>query len=130
MSNANLETFVNSIRNLYQKENASGVNYIEILNAINSHSDLINENFSNLLDNVLPIFNLPDYTLPHMSVLYAIVLQVNNTNSATGGNAVAPAANTNIAGINLDRLFNDVENCINSADYRQVTIKILSELNQ
>lgn len=111
------------MRNLYQKENASGVNYTEIFNTINSHSDIINENFSNLLDNVLPIFNLPEYTLPHMSALYAIVLQVNNANSSTAGNAVAPAANPNIASINLDRLLSDVENCINLADYKQVIFK-------
>ena len=116
MSNANLETFVNNIRSLYQKENTISANYIEIFNSINSQLftltakstytspelPILTESIPYLLDNALPVFNLPEYTLPHMSILYAIVMQVN------------------LIGVDTERLLSGVENCLHLADYKLV----------
>ena len=118
--NQTLEAFVNTIRNLYQQTEP---NYTDIYNTINSHLELFKDNGSNLLDNVLPVFTLPEYTLPNMAVLYAIVSQLKNSVNNSGATATAPDVSTvnTSAIINQETLLNNVENCINSADSKQVT---------
>lgn len=124
--NANLEAFVNTIRSSYQQTQNSSPNFTDIYNTINSHLDVFKDNGPNLLENVLPVFTLPEYTLPNMAVLYAIISQVKNI--TTGANAIAPAlpnvstaAAANTANtINQEKLLNDIESCLNSADYNQV----------
>lgn len=119
--NQTLEAFVNTIRNLYQQTEP---NYTDIYNTINSHLELFKDNGSNLLDNVLPVFTLPEYTLPNMAVLYAIVSQLKNSVNNSGATATAPDVSTvnTSAIINQETLLNNVENCINSADSKQVEI--------
>ena len=100
MANSGLESFVNTIRNMYQNTNA---NYNEIFNTINTHLDFFNENSQNLIDNILPIFTLPLYTLPHMTVIYVISSQPQQLNN-----------------INQERFLVHIENCIQQADIKQV----------
>ncbi len=107
MASSGLESFVNNIRNMYQNVN---VNYTEVFNLINSHMDFFNESSQNLLDNVLPVFILPDFTLPHVSVLYSIVTQLQQQQNNN------PVANP----VNQDKLILAIENCILLADSRQV----------
>lgn len=140
-----LETFVNSIRNLYQKlhqqtvqhsspNNATdsaqqqqssttskvgSVNYLEIYNTINANLDVFSENGNNLLDNVLPIFTLPEYTLPNMAVLYGIITQVYQQAKTTGSSDV-DLTRTNLTPANQEKLFTSIENCIQFSDERQV----------
>lgn len=142
-ANLTLEQFVNSIRNLYgssqlasqgsqqqppqQQQGSSdaslplqkstqSVNYGEVLSTINSNMDALTENASNLVDNVLPVFVLPEYTLPNMAVLYAVIQHQQQSQ----------AANT----VNQEKLLNEIENCIKLADERQVdlTVFIISYL--
>lgn len=113
MASSGLEAFVNSIRNMHQQSN---VNYTEIFNAINSNLDAFSENAPNLLDNVLPVFTLPEYTLPHMSVLFAISSsQQQQQNQAT--NALFKL---HLNAAYQDKFILAVENCIQRADYKQV----------
>jgi hypothetical protein len=107
MASSGLESFVNNIRNMYQNVN---VNYTEVFNLINSHMYFFNESSQNLLDNVLPVFILPDFTLPHVSVLYSIVTQLQQQQNNN------PVANP----VNQDKLILAIENCILLADSRQV----------
>ena len=168
MTNVTLESFVNSIRNLYQKSSSTSpqtsagqtsaaaassanhdINYTEVQNTIHLHLNVFYENAANLLDNVLPIFTLPEYTLPNMAVLYAVVTQLENSNtsastsSATNSSssisksvtvhtegAATSSANSTIANaINHDRLLNEVENCIQFSDERQVKMQFLFEIH-
>lgn len=132
-NNPNLEAFVNTIRNLYQQSSSGlNVNYTDIHNAINSHLDVFNDNGPTLLENVLPVFTLPGYTLPHIAVLYAIISQINNStqNSGSSPNATAPVAGNTVVNVNLEKLLSDIENCINMADCKQIEVAsdIYSEL--
>jgi hypothetical protein len=106
------------------------VNYVEIYNTINSNLDVLSENASNLLENVLPVFTLPEYTLPNMAVLYAVVTQLqqqqSRANSAATG-ATSSSGNTNenepgrgIESVNSEKLLNSIESCIQFADEKQV----------
>lgn len=120
-NSSGLETFVNSIQNLYQRTEASSINYTEVFNLISSHSEVFSANIPTLLDNVLPIFTLPEYTLPNMACLYAIVVKLNNQatqNSNLSPNAVAPSGSD--LNINQEQLLTCLENCIGSADKKQV----------
>lgn len=135
MATTTLETFVNSIRNLYQQPAGSsgggaggGVNYIEIFSAINAHLDVFNENPSNLLDNVLPVFTLPEYSLPNMAVLYAIISQLQQAKAIAQQqqqqqvtNAPNAAALSAILGVDQEKLTNCVQSCIELADEKQVS---------
>jgi hypothetical protein len=150
MSNQTLEAFVNSIQNLYQQhpsqsasqsqspqnQNQSStssitqdLNYNEIFNTINSNLNIFLENASNLMDNLLPIFTLPEYTLPNMAVLFSIISQQSaaqafaakqdlGVDTSSNGSNAALAAVT----VNQDRLLNEVENCIQFSDEKQVLL--------
>jgi len=163
MTNQTLESFVNSIRNLYQKPASTttspsqqqqpartplghDVNYTEVHNTITAHLTTLHENLPNLLDNVLPIFTLPEFTLPNMAVLYAITSQFEqhtsastnslvqsppttstNSNTATAQKSIsvhadgaAPLNPSILSMINQEKLLNEVENCIHFSDERQV----------
>ena len=161
MTSLTLESFVNSIRNLYQKPSSLSpsaqnnqqqtsstasshnheINYTEVQNTIHSHLNVFYENATNLLDNVLPIFTLPEYTLPNMAVLYAIITQLENSSSASpSAPTTSSASNSNTSqksvavhsdgapnpnqaissSINHEKLLNEVESCIQFSDERQV----------
>jgi hypothetical protein len=146
MSNQTLEAFVNSIQNLYQQQSSQSqspqnqnqssslssthdLNYNEIFNTINSNLNIFLENASNLIDNLLPIFTLPEYTLPNMAVLFAIITQQSAAQAfaakqdlgvdTSSGGSNAPLALVNV---NQDRLLNEVENCIKFSDEKQVSL--------
>ena len=136
MAALSLEQFVNSIRNMYHsqqqqqqtsptshqtldQQNRSAttstggpINYAEIFNTINSNLEVLSENANNLIDNVLPVFTLPEYTLPNMAVLYTIVTSKVNEAELTRSNAT----NT----VNQEKILNEVENCIKFAEEKQV----------
>lgn len=80
-------------------------NYGEILNVINSNLEALTDNAANLIDNVLPVFSLPEFSLPNMAVLYAVICQLQQQPTLT---------------INQEKLLNEIENCIRNADERQV----------
>lgn len=136
--NPGLETFVNTIQNLYQQQQAASnqsVNYTEISNAINSHSEVFNDNGPSLLENVLPVFTLPEYTLPHMAILYAIVTQYNNklnqnTNVSPSATAPTTSNNKNLLNTNQETFLAHIENFIDLADKKQVIVasEVYSEL--
>lgn len=122
-----LESFVNTIRNLYQptaqteSQKPANVNYIEVYNAINTNLQVFNENSNSLLDNVLPVFTLPEFTLPNMAVLYAIITksqQQLTPQQLKSLNEIDVTAN--LGDINQDRLINELENCLNHSDEKQV----------
>jgi tetratricopeptide (TPR) repeat protein len=149
-SNQTLESFVNSVRALYQSStqqqqpqaatsssnsNRLAPNYAEIYNTVMSNLEVFNENVANLLDYVAPIFTLPEFTLPKMGLLYSIENQLQKLNSSstacgsssavtaiasviTGGLSVAQAAA--LASINQSRLLEEIENCLELADEKQV----------
>ncbi len=122
-NSSGLDVFINNIRTLYQQPETSFINYNEIFNLINSHSEVLNANISTLLDNVLPIFTLPEYSLPYMACLYAIVVQLNsqaNQNSSVSPNSVAPTHSANNLNLNDEQFMTCLENCIGSADKKQV----------
>ena len=135
-SNLTLEQFVNSIRNLYssssttssgssnqaqtseqsnQTSKMSMASYSEILNVINSNLEALTDNAANLIDNVLPVFVLPEFTLPNMAVLYAVISQLQQQSSNGQQQQQQHALN-----INQEKLLNEIENCIRLADERQV----------
>lgn len=144
-SNQTLEQFVNSIRNLYSASTSTATtsagsnqqqqqqqssdsspqttgtkslsvaNYGEILNVINSNLEALTDNAANLMDNVLPVFPLPDYTLPNMAVLYAIIMQLQQQSAAATSQQQQQTLN-----INQEKLVNEIENCIRLADESQV----------
>jgi hypothetical protein len=142
MSTLTLEQFVNSIRNLYNHQqaspssshqtldqqqtsnktsnNATGpINYSEIFNTINSNLEVFTENANNLIDNVLPVFTLPEYTLPNMAVLFAVVTQLQQ--QAKSNDAEPSRSNvTTTSNVNQEKILNEVENCIKFADEKQV----------
>jgi len=163
MTNQTLESFVNAIRNLYQKPSSTNanpsqqqqstttntfsheVNYSEVHNVITSHLNILHENVPNLLDNVLPIFTLPEFTLPNMAVLYAITSQFEqNASNSNASLAQSPSTSVNtnttpaqksisihtdgaatlnpafLSTINQEKLLNEVESCIQLSDERQV----------
>ena len=158
MTNQTLEGFVNSIRNLYQRfpsttspsqEQQSAkasfgndVNYAEVHNTITAHLNTLHENVLNLLDNVLPIFTLPEFTLPNMAVLYAITSQFEQHSSTSTNTQPTTSVNSNntvaqksisihtdgatplnpliLSTINQEKLLNEVESCIQLSDERQV----------
>ena len=127
MATLTLEAFVNSIRNLYQQPQTSSnynINFIEIFNTINSHLEIFNDNAHSLIENVLPLFPLPEYTLPHMAVLFSIVSQMQHVNYSNHNIAQAvPIANSTqnqIASINQELFLLNIENCIKLADSKQV----------
>ena len=133
MATLTLEAFVNSIRNLYQQPQTSAnynVNFIEIFNTINSHLEIFNDNAQNLIENVLPLFPLPEYTLPHMAVLFSIVSQMQHVNHSNLNIAQAvPISNSSqnqITSINHELFLLNIENCIKLADHKQVKIKQLN----
>jgi hypothetical protein len=146
MSNLTLEAFVNSIQNLYQQQSSQSasqspqnqnqslsssithdLNYNEIFNTINSNLNIFLDNASNLIDNLLPIFSLPEYTLPNMAVLFAVISQQSAAQafaakqdlgvdtSSSGSNAALAVIN-----VNQDKLLNEIENCIQFSDEKQV----------
>ena len=124
-NSSGLETFINTIQMLYQTPDTSSINYTEVFNLITSHSEVFNANISTLLDNVLPIFTLPEYTLPNMACLYAIVVQLNSqtasqSNSGMSPNAVAPSSRSSDLNINQEQFMACLESCIGSADKKQV----------
>lgn len=123
MSNLTLEAFVNSIRNLYQSQSQTSINYVEIYNTINSNLDVFNDNTIGLIDNVLPVFTLPEFTLPNMAVLFAVVtkLQAFTASGHAAQNEQEAGNFQNSTGINLERLLNEIENCIQKADEKQVS---------
>lgn len=133
-----LDTFITTIQSLYQRPETSNqsINYTEIYNVINSnlnYTDFFTSSTTSLLDNVLPIFVLPEYTLPNMAVLYAIVTQTNNKaklNASLSPNAVAPTASLNDSSVNDEQLMACLENCVGRADRKQVIVasEIYSEL--
>lgn len=129
-----MESFVNTIRSLYQQQqqqqqhqSAQGqpqsstqkpINYNEIYNTINSNLELFNENSDNLFDNVLPIFTLPEFTLPTMAALYAITSKAQSqVKSLNEIEAVA-----NLGSVNEDKLLNHLENCLKNSDPRQIEV--------
>jgi hypothetical protein len=161
MSNQTLEAFVNSIQNLYQinsqhqlqkspqQQNQTqpsssknqnlhqDLNYTDIFNTINSNLGIFHENASsNLIDNLLPIFTLPEYTLPNMAVLYAIVSQQSAATSAsiarqdlgvdTGNEGNNNSTGAAVLSVNPDRLLNEIENCIQFSDEKQVNQTFIS----
>jgi hypothetical protein len=140
---SSLEAYVNSIRNLYQN---SSINYNEIYAILNSNHELfINStaDLNNPIDNVLPVFTLPQFTLPNMFVLYSISNKIQNLlkkspNSVTSGeqqqtemetssnstsNAANPnnPSNLNAGGVSLEKLVREIENCLKQADENQVS---------
>lgn len=117
-SNPALEAVVSTIRSLHQQQNLLNTsNYVEICNALDSNLDLLNENHP---ENLLPIFTLPEYTLPHIYVLYCLVKRSSEPVPTQSPNATAPVANTSAPATNQEKLLNDVENCILLADYKQI----------
>lgn len=132
-SNLTLEQFVNSIRNLYSSSSTTTSNqaqtseqsnqtfkmsmasYSEILNVINSNLEALTDSAANLIDNVLPVFVLPEFTLPNMAVLYAVISQLQQQQS--NGQQQQQQHTLNI---NQEKLLNEIENCIRLADERQV----------
>lgn len=72
---------------------------------INSNLEALTDNAANLIDNVLPVFSLPEFSLPNMAVLYAVICQLQQQ----------PTLN-----INQEKLLNEIENCIRNSDERQV----------
>lgn len=108
-TNPAFENLVNSIRNMFQQ---SSINYAEIYNTLNTHLDVFNENASNLLDNVLPVFTLPEFTLPHMAIVYAISNHFQAQPPAAAANYLNPAYQ--------DKLLLSIESCVQQADCKQV----------
>jgi hypothetical protein len=145
MSNLSMEAFVSSIRNMFQStapdQSSSSINFVEIYNMLNSNIDIFTETPVNLVENVLPVFPLPEFTLPHLFVLYAIINKIqqhlkSNTSAATNSNqnaasnemdssASAPSssnlANLIVLGMNADRLISLLESSIQLADEIQVS---------
>lgn len=131
-----LESFVNTIRNLYQQtaqsssdsqQKPSCINYLEVFNTINSNLEVFNENSNNLLDNILPVFTLPEFTLPNMAVLYAIInksqQQQQHPNLAQARPMNEVEALINLADVNQDKLLTELQNCLQNADENQVNNK-------
>jgi hypothetical protein len=127
MANSKLEAFVNAIRNLYQQAEIStsqtssnSINYTEVLNLINSSRDVLNENCTNLIDNVLPIFTLPVFTLPNMALLYAIVSQIQQQTISN-----STAASSSILNLDQEKLLSCLQSCIQQADIKQVKLSFI-----
>ena len=138
MSNNTLNSFISTIRNLYKQSQSpqqqqqqsipihTDVNFHEVYSTINSHINLFYDNLRNLIENVLPMFNLPEFTLPNIAVLYAIVTQLEqSTASATANQARAEHTDeamsaSGASSINQERLMNEIANCIELSDERQV----------
>ena len=123
MTGSTLETFVNSMQNLYnppgQSEPKHEPNYSEVYSAIFSNINLLMNASTNLLNNALQVFTLPEYTLPHMAILNAIsnIFEKQKADS----NQATPSANTSDSNrINLEELLNQVERCLQLGDERQV----------
>ena len=135
-----LEVFVNAIRQLYEQHSQNPKmpgNYTDVYNCIQANLDLLSsQNASNLFDNVLPIFSLPEFTLPHMAVLYALATPMQQQqqsssapSSTTGSTTAVRVTSTTVdvaqqtsgqAATNQERLVNHVDNCLKLADDRQV----------
>lgn len=122
MANVTLESFVNTIRNLYQNPTGN-INYQEVFSTINTNLEVFNENPTNLLENVLPIFSLPEFTLPHMAVLFGIMSQIKQSQTSSSGLATAPVATqaNNLTSLNQQNFLQEIENCIQLADDQQVS---------
>ena len=123
MVNVTLESFVNTIRNLYQNSTGN-INYQEVFNTINANLEVFNENPSNLLENVLPIFSLPEFTLPNMAVLFGIMSQVKQAQTSSTNLATAPVTSSanNATFLNQQNFLQEIEKCIQSADDHQVRL--------
>ena len=169
MSNMTLEALVSNVQNMYQAQHqryassastsaaaaaaASGgggggeANYPDIFNTLVQNLNVLQDNAHNLLDNVLPIFVLPEFTLANMVVLYACASQpvadtgaasatssqssqsASTSGAASGGSRAArlgskdspTTASQHHTPIDQDKLFHQVEICIGQADERQVT---------
>jgi hypothetical protein len=145
MPNSSMDAFVSSIRGLYHP--TSGVvNHIEIYNMLSTNTEIFTDTPLNVIDNVLPVFPLPEFTLPHLFVLHSVVnkIQLNlkaatssnapNTNATTSAaannemdsSASLPAANPEtqaVLGISFDRLLGLLESAIQLADENQVYFK-------
>ena len=93
MPNNTLKNFISTIRSLYKQSTSpqqqqstatsNDVNFHEVYSTINSHINLFYDNLPNLIENVLPLFNLPEFTLPNIAVLYAIVTQLEQSTAST-----------------------------------------------
>jgi COP9 signalosome complex subunit 3 len=92
---SSLEPFVNTIRNIYQQQT---IQYQEVYNTIIQHTELLTKNLNNL-ENILPIFTLPEYTLPHLAILHTYTQQ--------------PVQN-------LDKLLTDIETCLKQSQTKQM----------
>jgi COP9 signalosome complex subunit 3 len=90
---SSLEQFVNTIRNFYQQSN---IPFQEIYNTLIQQSEFLLKNV-NSLENILPIFQLPEYTLPHLSIIHTLIIQ-------------QPS----------DRLLNNIEICIKNSNNLQI----------
>ena len=125
-----MESFISNIRSLYQQQTQQQndtqkpINYNEIYNTINSNLDVFNENSDTLLNNVIPNFSLPEYTLPHMAIIYAIITK--SQSQAKNLNEIEAVAN--LTGVNEENLLHSVEICLKNSDPNQVLLKKYSLL--
>jgi len=123
MTGSTFEAFVNSMQNVYnppgQSESKHEPNYSEVYSTIFSNINLLMNTSPNLLTNALPVFTLPEYTLPHMAILNAIS-QIFEKQRADSNQATASASTSDSNRINLEELLNEVERCLQLGDERQV----------
>lgn len=124
-NSSSLESFVNSIRNLYQSKQQSGaatstslVNLNEIYSTLSSNLDVLNEQSAlNLIDNVLPLFPLPEFTLPNLFILFSATNKIQQVLKNT-------ETVSDLAGVDSDRLLIHLESAIQLADENQVGVVI------
>lgn len=109
-----LENFVNLVRNLYQQQQQA-IPYQEIYNVVNQNLEILFKNQQNL-ENLLQIFTLPDYTLPHVAILYTFVQHQQKQQAAA---------------MDATQLLNLIETCLKQAHEIQVQLAsdIFAELS-
>jgi hypothetical protein len=152
MVNNQMESLIDSIRNIYNNKSIEDHStLVEISTLIQSKISTINDNKHSLYTNLLSLFPLPKFTLPHIVILSANIKNEtsDSSNTSSNSNSTVPATNetpttstspsiadtnpttsstttTHVVtpSLNKEHLLNDIENCIQNSDSKQVFIHL------
>ncbi|RNA35429.1 COP9 signalosome complex subunit 3 [Brachionus plicatilis] len=114
-----MESLVSTVRSFYQThqaETSKPLNYQEIISNFNANTTFQNETADNLLNNLVPLFPVPEFTLATITILNNIIGKV----QSKVRNLNEIEAVSNLTGINEQKLMSELENCLKNSDHKQI----------